>query len=129
MKLHDSGKRETFQGGAVRDDRKGKGRYDLVTPVGLRRLSMVYEAGAEKYMPRNWEKGMPHSRFLDSAKRHINCFETICLYLREGIPLDQLPASVTPDEDHLAQAVWNLMGLMHMQEIRPDLDDLSKGGE
>jgi hypothetical protein len=126
MFIADSGEREQHPTGAVRDIRRGKGRFDLITPVALRRLAKVYEGGAEKYDARNWEKGMPLSRFLDSAKRHINDLEMIALYQREGIPLEELPADVNPDEDHAAQAAWNLFAFMHFDEIRPELDDLSE---
>jgi len=105
--VKDSGKRETFPSGMVRDTREGKGRYDLVTPHGLRRLALVYERGAIKYDARNWEKGAAFSRFLDSAERHI----------------EQYKAGLA-DEDHLAQAAWNLFAVMHFEELgRTDLDD------
>ena len=103
----DSGKREDFPSGMVRDTREGKGRYDLVTPHGSLRLAQVYERGAAKYADRNWEKGAPFGRFLDSAIRHIEQYKT-------GLA----------DEDHLAQAAWNLFAVMHFEELgRTDLDD------
>ncbi len=106
--IHDSGKREEFPSGMVRDSREGKGRYDLISPFALRRLAGVYERGAAvKYDERNWEKGAPYCRFLDSALRHI----------------EQYLARET-DEDHLAQAAWNLLCIMHFEELgRTDLDD------
>lgn len=42
--VKDSGARQEFASGSVRDTRKGKGRYDLVTPIGL---SVI--AGAKPY--------------------------------------------------------------------------------
>ena len=105
--LRDSGKREGFGGGAVRDVRTGKGRYDLISPFALKRLALVYERGCIKYSPRNWEKGMPFSRCLDSAIRHIQQF-------LEGDTV----------EDHLAQAAWNLFAVMHFQRTKPELNDL-----
>jgi len=105
--LKDSGERETFESGMVRDTRVGKGRFDLISPIALRRLALIYEAGAIKYDPRNWEKGAPISRFIDSALRHINQF-------KEG----------KRDEDHIAQACWNLFCVLHFDEARPDLNDL-----
>src|SRR3954469_16270146 len=68
----DSGARESFPTGMVRDTREGKGRFDLIPPIPLRRLAGVYERGAAKYDDNNWKKGAPYSRFLDSALRHIN---------------------------------------------------------
>lgn len=105
--IHDSGTREEFPSGMVRDRREGKGRYDLISPFALRRLAGVYERGAVKYDERNWEKGAPYCRFLDSALRHI----------------EQYLARET-DEDHLAQAAWNLFAIMHFEELgRTELDN------
>lgn len=105
--VNDSGKREEFPSGMVRDTREGKGRYDLITPFGLRRLAQVYERGAVKYNERNWEKGAPFGRFIDSALRHIEQY-----------------IMGANDEDHLAHATWNLMAIMHFEELgRTDLDD------
>lgn len=103
-----SGTKEEQGTGAVRDSRKGKGRYDLISAIAMRRLAGVYERGAEYYGDRNWELGMKMSRLLDSALRHT--FQ----YL-EG----------KRDEDHLAQAVWNLSAAMHMEETRPEMNDLA----
>lgn len=108
----DSGKRETFPSGMVRDTRTGKGRYDLITPYGLKRLADVYERGAVKYSDRNWEQGAPFGRFLDSAMRHIQQY-----IMRDA------------DEDHLAQATWNLMAVMHLERTHPELDDRPRWGE
>lgn len=98
--LKDSGEREKHSSGAVRDIREGKGRYDLVTPIALKRISIIYEKGAKKYDDRNWEKGMPICRYLDSAIRHI-------MQNLEGLR----------DEDHLGQAAWNLMAAIHTEEM------------
>jgi hypothetical protein len=109
----DSGARETFETGSKRDSREGKGRYDLISPYALKRLADVYERGARKYDARNWEKGQPQSRFLDSAKRHL---ENFLMGHR--------------DEDHLAQCAWNVFALIHQEEmirrgLKPkSLDDL-----
>jgi hypothetical protein len=92
---------EKFLSGAVRDSRIGKGRFDLISPIGLRRLAHVMEMGAAKYGDRNWEKGMPVERFIDSALRHINQF-------REG----------HRDEDHLGHAAFNIFGAMHFTDVR-----------
>lgn len=109
----DSGERQTFDTGARRDTQEGKGRFDLMSPFADQRKAGVYERGAAKYGDRNFEKGMPLSRYLDSAKRHIN---------------DALRGDTS--EDHIAQASWNLDAFMHMQALialgvlPPELDDL-----
>src|SRR5690242_17631944 len=97
--VKDSGKRQEFQTGSVRDTRDGKGRYDLICPIALKRLAVHLENGARKYGERNWEKGQPVSRYLDSAIRHLYRF------------LDGYR-----DEDHLSAAVWNVMAAIHTEQ-------------
>lgn len=94
----DSGTREEFPTGSRRDTREGKGRYDLLPPYAIQRLAQVYERGAAKYDDRNWEKGQPLTRFLDSALRHT--FQVL-----EG----------KTDEDHAMQACWNLVAFVEIQ--------------
>src|SRR5687767_12531052 len=98
--VKDSGERQSFVTGAVRDVQKGKGRYDLISTKALRRLAKHYENGAVKYGERNYEKGMPISRFLDSAMRHL-------VALLEG----------DKSEDHAAALMWNAAGFIHIAEL------------
>lgn len=95
----DSGTRQEFPTGSRRDSRDGKGRYDLIAPRGLRRLAQLYERGAVKYGDRNWERGQPVSRYLDSAIRHLFA------YLQGERA-----------EDHLAAAAWNALGAAETEE-------------
>ena len=104
--LEDSGERQQFDTGAVRDPAKGKGRYDLITPHGLKRLALHYEAGAAKYDDRNWEKGIPASRCFSSAVRHL--FRWIAGERKE---------------DHLAAAAWNIFAIMHFEAVKPEMID------
>ena len=93
--LKDSGQREEFTTGSRRDTREGKGRFDLLMmgmSKALERLAILLERGAKKYGERNWEKGQPISRYLDSATRHLH-----------------RAAQGMEDEDHLIQAAWNCM--------------------
>lgn len=94
--LKDSGDRQEFETGAKRDRQQGKGRYDLISPFFIFSLARTLEEGAIKYNDRNWEKGMPLSRYIDSALRHI--FKHL-----EG----------QRDEPHMSQAVWNIMAYIH----------------
>lgn len=111
--VKDSGAREDFSTGSRRDTRSGKGRYDLLSPYVLERDARHMENGAVKYGDRNWERGQPLSRYLDSAVRHL------VKYLQGH-----------RDEDHLAAARWNIGGLMHTElmirrgELPAELDDL-----
>ncbi len=109
----DSGARQSFGTGAVRDIQDGKGRYDLIPTKMLKRLAGLYQRGAEKYDANNWRLGIPQSRFMDSAFRHM------CQFL-EG----------DRSEDHLAAVIFNIAGVMEMEEGVADgtypgeLDDL-----
>lgn len=100
LPLQDSGTRRTFETGAQRDRAKGKGRYDLISPIAIHRLATVLEKGAEKYAARNWEKGMHLSNYIDSAQRHLYNY-------LEG----------KRDEDHMGQAFWNIMAFIHTEEM------------
>lgn len=95
----DSGLREEFDTGSRRDSREGKGRYDLLPPEAVRRLAQLYERGAAKYGDRNWEKGQPVSRYLDSLLRHVFAY-------LEG----------ERTEDHLAAAAWNAFSAITTEE-------------
>lgn len=97
--LPDSGQRRSFATGSVRDDRTGKGRYDLIPPEAIRELAIQLEKGCAKYGERNWEKGQPMSCFLDSGIRHL------MRYLAGD-----------RDEDHLRAALWNVAAAVTTRE-------------
>lgn len=99
FELKDSGERKQFDTGAVRDASTGKGRFDLIPAYPLFRLAKLYEAGSLKYAERNWEKGIPTGRFMDSAFRHLMNYQ-------DG----------DRTEDHLAAVMWNIAGLIWTQE-------------
>lgn len=98
--VKDSGKRESFNTGAVRDTADDKPRPDLVSPFFLMRLGEHLRKGAVKYSEHNWEKGIPSSRCLASAHRHLAQFEM-----------------GDTDEDHLAAVAFNIMAIIHNQEV------------
>lgn len=98
--VKDSGERVDYPTGAKRDTDKGKPRYDLVSAHALHRLAMHLMRGAEKYGDRNWEKGIPTDRLMASAMRHLYAHQM-------GLN----------DEDHLAAVVFNIMAIMHFQEL------------
>jgi hypothetical protein len=114
--IKDSGVRQQFNTGSKRDTRDGKGRFDLLPMRALQRLARHFEGGAKKYGERNWEKGQPISRYLDSAIRHA------CKYVQGE-----------RDEDHLIAATWNLMCAAETEEriqanlLPKELDDMPKG--
>jgi hypothetical protein len=106
--MDDSGQRTSFgDGKAMREVVEGKGRYELISPFALRRLAIWLEQGAKKYASRNWEKGgIPFSRYTDSALRHL-----------------QKHLMGMEDEDHLAGVMFNVMAMMHFQELNKLQDD------
>jgi len=53
-----------FATGAVRGTDADGERWDLITPIGLRRLAETCAEGAAKYGERNWQKGIPASVML-----------------------------------------------------------------
>lgn len=112
MNIKDSGERQEFDTGAKRDTQTGKGRFDLIPYEAQHEIACCYEEGAGKYDPRNWEKGIPVSRFMSSALRHMS-----------------KAASGYTDEPHLAQAAFNIMGAIttikrvEMGQLPAELDD------
>ena len=111
--IKDSGEKRKFITGAHRDAATGKGRYDLISPIALKRLAIHYESGGKKYGDRNWEQGFPLHSLIDSALRHLSGH-------LEGLR----------DEDHLAAALFNIVGIIHTEEmikrglLPKELDDL-----
>ena len=97
-RLKDSGARSEFSTGAVRDLQVGKGRMDLLPIRALMSVADIMERGACKYDARNWEKGIPLSRFVDSGLRHLFKWLIGCR-----------------DEPHLAQTCWNFLCLLDTQ--------------
>lgn len=103
-KLLDSGKRQEFSTGMVRDiEDEKKGDYSLISPLAIRRWAILMQKGANKYGKFNWIKGGPFSRFISSAKRH----------------LDQYLAGERGEnyEDHLAAVLYNVGALIHFEEM------------
>jgi hypothetical protein len=111
--VKDSGERQNFDTGSVRDTNIGKGRFDLLPPYALMRLAQHYENGSRKYGDRNWELGQPLSRYMDSALRHMN---------KSLMGLE--------DEDHFCAAAWNILSIVETQVriklglLPKELDDL-----
>ena len=107
------GKLRHFDTGARRCADADTTRYDLISPIGMRRLAETYAEGCGKYPPdpdthrQNWTKGMPVSSILNHAIRHIFMY---------------LAGDTT--EDHLAHCCWNVIAAMHMEETMPEMVDI-----
>lgn len=98
--IKDSGQHVEHSTGANRDSDTGRGAYELISPIFIERLAQHLEAGAQKYEPRNWERGLPIGRMFRSALCHT--WQALAGYT---------------DEDHLAAAACNLMFIMHTREM------------
>lgn len=86
------GKSVTFDTGAHRDDKGGKGRMDLLPGDAIVELAKHFQKGAEHHGDRNWERGIPLSSYLDSGLRHA--FQAQMGYT---------------DEPHAVAACWNFL--------------------
>jgi hypothetical protein len=104
FKVKDSGERQVFDSGMVRDVQTGKIKYHLVTsgPM-LKRWAQHLTAGAEKYNDDNWLKatGMEeYNRFRASAYRHFMQW-----YYNDR------------DEDHAAAVLFNINGAEYVRDL------------
>lgn len=100
--VKDSGKREEFTSGMVRDTTDGKTDYTLIAdgPM-LDRWATHLTKGAKKYEARNWMKacGEPElARFRESAFRHF------MQWFRGDT-----------DEDHAAAVFFNISGVEYVK--------------
>jgi hypothetical protein len=113
----DSGACQEFPTGSRRDTREGKGRFDLISTHPLRRLAKHYENGSAKYGDRNWEKGQPLSRYVDSCFRHL-------IAVMDGLD----------DEDHASAVTWNMFAYVATVQwikegkLPKELDDVGACG-
>lgn len=111
--MQDSGKRQEFEGGAVRDTAEGKSRPDLISPFAAEREGDWLAKGASKYAERNWEKGIPIARCIASLERHLMAY-------KQG----------KTDEDHMAAIRCNAGFVLHFEEmiklglLPPTLNDM-----
>jgi hypothetical protein len=103
FKVKDSGQRQEFESGMVRDVTEGKTNYALCFDGPMfRRWAEHLTKGAEKYDKRNWMKarGLEEAeRFKESAIRHfVQWMSGDC------------------DEDHAAAVYFNLNGYEYVKE-------------
>lgn len=100
MTIHDSGQREEFTTGSVRDRQEGKGRHDLLMTHAIDQLAIHTEEGAKKYSEDNWRLGQPLRQYLASAYRHLN-------KLMRG----------ETDERHDRALLWNIAAFIETQHM------------
>jgi Domain of unknown function (DUF5664) len=112
--LPDTGIRTTYDTGAIREAAPDKPSVEGISPFALFRLGALMTKANIKYGDyRNWEKGMPITRYIGGIIRHT------FLYLARD-----------SSEDHLASIMWNAMAIAHHEEVGSttgktfqDLDD------
>lgn len=121
-----------FETGAIRENKEGRGRYDLpphedllkvwnyakkqgytdaqiieTFTAALPRIAKRYEEGAKVHGDHNWTKGMEIGTYVSSMWRHL---------LEYG-------AGHT-DEDHLSALVWNALSALWTEDNLPDMIDM-----
>ena len=99
--------------GALRYN-SGKPRYDLLPPDALNELAEVFTKGAEKYAPRNWEKGMDWGKCFASLLRHA-------FKWAKGEDRDEETGCL-----HMAHVAWNALVLCSYAMRKVGTDDRSK---
>ena len=98
------GDMKRFDTGTVRGTDCADVRYDLISPIGLRRIAEAYAEGSCKYGDSNWQKGIPTRDLLNHALNHLQQWQI-----------------GDKSEDHLAHAAWNIITMMHAEERMPQL--------
>ena len=88
-----------------------KPRLDLIPAPLLLELAALFEMGARKYAPRNWEAGFEWHRNYNGAMRHL---------LRWWSGEENDPEDGQP---HLISAIWNLIVLRHFERTGNGTDD------
>jgi hypothetical protein len=112
----DSGERQEYDTGMVRDLQNNKPNFHLITPKNLpyeeqmlTRWAGLMTRGADKYGERNWEKACTDvelDRFYSSAFRHLM----------------QWKSGVVDGEDHAAAVFFNIQAAEYVKWRMRNLD-------
>lgn len=94
-------------------------RYALIPtyPQGL--LAEMYGRGAQKYAPRNWERGYDWSLSYDALQRHANAFWGG----EDLIPQNEAGDDPTAGIPHLIAVAWHCFTMTEWSHTHPELDD------
>lgn len=114
-KLVEEEKAQAVMSSGIKYD-QGKDRYSIVPGLAIAYVMKVGEFGAKKYGDHNYTLGMPITKFVDAAFRHI-----FIEWLFKGIDND--PESGLP---HLAHGAWNVLAALQQMLIKPELDNRNK---
>lgn len=107
-------------------DDQGKLPIHLIPPEFIFALAAILQFGAEKYAPRNWEKGFSYSRAFSALMRHMWAWWGGSLPTNDNFLLG------TVDEEtkysHLWHAAFCIMVLVTFEiRKRNELDDRPTG--
>lgn len=86
-------------------------RPELVPAGPMWEVARLYGYGAQKYAPRNWERGYDWSLSIGALERHLLKFK-----MREDFDQDT-------GCHHLASVVFHALALMEFGNTHPELDD------
>lgn len=97
-----------FRSGAVRDTQNGKENYvECFSFTAWRRYGQYMLSKEGKYPPDNWRKGIDIKSYEKSLLRHIQKY--FANKYEQG--------EFEPQEDHLSACMFNLMGIIHEEEM------------
>lgn len=119
VEIIDNNKIKEFASGAKRENKDNKSRPDLISPYFQERLGFVLAKGAIEHEERNWEKGIPNESFLSSMERHLIAYK---MSINKGIS-----CNIPENDDHLGQMAFNLMGLIHNEEVEKIYKNRGRG--
>ena len=112
INITETKEKETMKG---HKDDENKPMFTCLPPDALMELGKVAEIGARKYGLHNYRKGIPVSRLLDAAMRHL-------IQAMKGEDNDQIDKN-----SHLASVAWNALSALQMLKDHPELDNRYKG--
>lgn len=104
------------KGTGIRHD-SGKPRISLLPGRAIEVVMQVGEFGSTKYGDHNYRGGMPITKYINAAYRHV-----FVEWLFKGQDTD--PESGLP---HLAHGAWNILAALEQMLLKPNLDDRYKG--
>lgn len=94
----------------------GKPRISLLQGRAIELVMQVGEFGSKKYGDHNYRLGMPVTKYVNAAFRHV-----FLEWLFKGSDND--PESGLP---HLAHGAWNILAALEQMLLKPELDDRYK---
>lgn len=97
-------------------------RFDLIPVRPLIAVARLYGTGAQKYEPRNWEKGYEWSKSFGAMQRHAWAFWGG----EDLIPQNEAGDDPTAGMPHMAAVAWHAFAMLEWPLTHPELDDRPK---